>query len=226
MNNKLVLDALNKAKESTKKRNFKQSIDMIVIFRDLDLKKPDHQVDFFTQLHFSKGKDLKICGLVGPELREASEKDLDFTVSDDQFAEYAKDKRKIKKLASEYDFFIAQANLMGKIAQTFGRVFGPRNKMPNPKSGAVVPANANLAQIKERLKMTTRVLVKTSLQFQTLIGKEDMKDEEIIDNVMTLYNQIVHHLPNESDNIKTVFLKTTMGPAIKIGEDKSEVIEK
>lgn len=226
MDKKLVLEALHKAKENSKKRNFNQSIDLVVTFKDLDLKKPDNQVDFYTQLHFSKGRAVKVCGLVGPELRDASSKELDFTVDADSFAEYAKDKKKVKKLAAEYDYFIAQANLMAKIAQTFGRVFGPRNKMPNPKSGAVVPANANLGQVRDRLKMTTRVLVKTSLQYQTLVGKQDMKEEEVVDNVLSLYNQIIHHLPNEKNNIKSVYLKSTMGPAIKIGEDKNEVTEK
>lgn len=220
-----ILEALNRAKKESKDRKFSQTIDMIVTFKDLDLKKPDNQVDFFTQLHFSKGSELKICGLVGPELRENSEKELDFTIDADSFVDYAKDKKKVKKIASEYDYFIAQANLMGKIAQTFGRIFGPRNKMPNPKSGAVVPANANLAQIRDRLKKTTRVLVKTSLNYQTAVGKEDMKDEEVIDNIITLYNQIIHHLPSEKNNIKSIYLKTTMGPSIKIGEDAKEVTE-
>jgi large subunit ribosomal protein L1 len=199
---------------------------MIITLKDLDLKKPDNQVDFFTQLHFSRGKEVKICGLVGPELKENSTKELDFTINADQFVDYAKDKKAIKKIAEEFDFFIAQGNLMGKVAQTFGRVFGPRNKMPNPKSGAVVTPNANLAQVRDRLKMTVRVTAKTSLQYQTLVGKSDMKDEEVVDNIMTIYDQLIHHLPGEKNNIKSIFLKTTMGPAIKVGSDKNEVAEK
>ncbi|MFT4303082.1 MAG: 50S ribosomal protein L1 [Candidatus Woesearchaeota archaeon] len=222
MNTEKLLLALKSARESAGKRNFNQTVDMILTFRDMDLKKPDNQVDFFTQLHHSTGKTVKVCGLVGPEMKEAAKKELDFVVDVDEFEQYAKDKKKIKKLADEYDFFIAQANLMAKVAQTFGRVFGPKNKMPNPKSGCVVPANANLSALKKKLQTTVRVMVKTSLQYQVAIGKEQMDDNVIADNALALYNQIVHHLPSEANNINNTFLKLTMGPAIKVGADEAE----
>lgn len=220
------MSALKKIKETSNKRNFNQSVDLIVTLKDLDLKKPDHQVDFFLPLHHSNGKQVKICGLVGPELKESSEKELDFTVRIDEFEKYAKDKKLIKKLAEEYDFFVAQSTLMPKVAQTFGRILGPRNKMPNPKSGCVVPPNANLAQIKGRLQNMVRVFVKTSMQFQIAVGKEDMDEEIVIDNAVTVYNQLVHHLPNEFHNIKNIFMKLTMGPAVGVGsENETEVSE-
>ncbi|MCB9358854.1 50S ribosomal protein L1 [Candidatus Woesearchaeota archaeon] len=220
MDKSKIQAALKIAKEQSGKRNFKQTIDLIVTMKDMDLKKPDHQVDFFLPLHHSNGKDVKVCGLVGPEMKEAAEKELDFVVVVDDFEQYAKDKKKIKKLAETYDYFIAQANLMAKVAQTFGRVFGPKNKMPNPKSGCVVPPNANLAALKQRLKNTVRVMVKTTLQYQVAIAKEDMDEEIIIDNALTVYNQLVHHLPSEVNNIKDVFIKLTMGPAVKVGADE------
>ncbi|MFT4297702.1 MAG: hypothetical protein ACMXX5_00755 [Candidatus Woesearchaeota archaeon] len=72
--------ALSKVKESSTKRNFNQTIDMIITFKDLDLKKPDHQMDFFMSLHHSNGRSTKICGLVGPELKDAASKELDFAI--------------------------------------------------------------------------------------------------------------------------------------------------
>lgn len=222
MNKQQVLNALNKAKESSNKRNFSQTIDLIIILKDLDLKKPDHQLDFFLPLHYSNGRTTKICGLVGPEMAENAKKELDFVVLSNDFADYAKDKKKVKKLAEEYTFFVAQANLMGKIAATFGRVFGPKNKMPNPKSGCIVPPNANLTILKDKLKNTVRIQVKKSPQLQIAVGKEDMKEEEILENIMTVYNQVVHHLPNESHNIGSIMVKLTMGPTIKIGSDNEK----
>ncbi len=227
MNKNQIKSALKKAIESSNKRNFKQTVDLIVTFKDLDLKKPDNQVDFFLPLHHSNGRKIKICGLVGPEMRDSAQKNLDFSVDVDDFPSYAKDKKKVKKLADEYDFFVAQANLMGKVAQTFGRVLGPKNKMPNPKSGCVVPPSANLTILKSRLNTMVRVMVKTSLQYQVAIGKEDMDTEHIIDNAMTVYDQLIHHLPSEIHNIKNIYIKLTMGPAVKVGaEEKVEVAKK
>ena len=67
MDKKQILSAIKELKEKHK-RNFKQSIDLIITLKDLNLKKPDEQVDFFAQLHYQKGKKITTCALVGPEL--------------------------------------------------------------------------------------------------------------------------------------------------------------
>jgi large subunit ribosomal protein L1 len=142
------------------KRNFKQSYEFIMNFRGLDLKKPEHQVELWVKLPFDKGKKTKIAALVGPELAEQAKANCDFVVLHDNFAQYAGKKKEIKKLASQYDYFIAQANIMPDVAKTFGRYFGPRGKMPNPKAGCVVPPNANLKTLTEALKKTVKVSAK------------------------------------------------------------------
>jgi large subunit ribosomal protein L1 len=217
--------ALSKVKECSNKRNFIQSIDLIVTLKDFDLKKSENQIDMFVSLHHSNGKKIKVCGLVGPEMKGVAANDLDFAIDVDDFEKYSKDKKLLKKLAEDYDFFVAQATLMPKVAQTFGRVLGPRNKMPNPKAGCVVPPNVNLLQLKAKLMNTVRVTVKLAPQVQVAVGKEDMDEEIVIDNALTIYNQLVHHLPNELHNVKDIMLKMTMGPAVKIGADIQEEIK-
>ena len=215
MDKNQILEALKKAKESSK-RKFNQSIDLIIVLKELDLKKPENQVETFVQLHYSKGKKIRVCGLVGAELVEQSRKAFDTTILSDEFDMYAKDKKLVKKLASEHDFFVAQATIMPKVAAAFGRVLGPRGKMPNPKAGCVVPPNANLAQLSTRLHTLIRINVKTVSMVQVMVGKEDMKDEEIADNIMTIYNQLVHALPKEESNIKRLMIKTTMGKPVAV----------
>src|SRR3989338_3533308 len=131
MDKKTVLEALKKLKEGSKKRNFVQSVDIIVNLKEIDLKIPEQQVDFFAVMHHPTGKKKKICALIGPELADEARKVCDKTILTDEFDSYSKDKKLAKKLASEHDFFIAQANIMPKIASAFGKVFGPKGKMPN-----------------------------------------------------------------------------------------------
>ncbi|MCB9361921.1 hypothetical protein H6504_00660 [Candidatus Woesearchaeota archaeon] len=214
--------AIAVAKQIAPKRNFKQRIDMIVAIKGIDLKKNDQQIDFFAQLHYPIEKRRKICGLVGPELYEQAQKAFDKAILVDDFDAFTK-KKDIKKLADEHDFFVAQGNIMNKVAATFGRVFGPRGKMPNPKGGCVVPPNANLTQVAERLQKVEQVKIKNQPMVQLTIGYEDTDEKVVVDNALTLFDQLVHHLPQEKNNIKCVYLKLTMGKTVKVGDEQSAV---
>ena len=177
-----------------------------------------------VSLPYSKGRKIKICALIGPELEEAAKKTCDKYILSDEFQKYQKNQ--IKKLANEFDYFIAQANIMAKIATSFGRIFGPRGKMPNPKAGCVVPPNANLASLCERLQKTIRVSSKSAPILQCAVGTEEMDANEIADNVLSVYNTILPLLPNEKNNIKNVQLKLTMGKPVKISDKKQEIKKK
>ncbi|MFC1728231.1 50S ribosomal protein L1 [Nanoarchaeota archaeon] len=215
MDEKSIIEALKKAKEASKKRNFAQSVDLIITLKGLDMKKPDNQVDLFIVLHHPKGKESKVCALIGPETKESA-KTCDKVILEDEFKKYQTDKKLLKNLVNDYDFFIAQANLMPKIATTFGRVLGPNGKMPNPKAGCVVPPKANLGPVVEKLKNTIRASAKVQPMIQCIIGKEDMDEKQIVDNILTVYKQIASHVPNESNNIKSVLIKLTMGKPVKV----------
>ena len=81
MEDKKINEAIKAIKSESKKRNFTQKIDAVFVLKDLDLKKPEHQVDFFTNLHFSNGKKVKVCAFTGQELQAEAEKVCDKTIS-------------------------------------------------------------------------------------------------------------------------------------------------
>ena len=208
---------ISKAKDTSQKRNFKQSFDLIINLKGLDLKKQERQIDTFITLPHTRGKKVKVCALVGPELEEHAKTVCDFVILSDNFGKY-KDKKEIKKIANSFDFFIAQSNIMPKVATVFGRVFGPRGKMPNPKSGCTVPPNANLKQLYEKLQRTIRASAKTVPLIQCPIGTEDMNNNDVAENALTVYNSLLQLLPNEKHNIKDMYIKLTMGKPAKLGE--------
>lgn len=211
-----VLEAIKKLKESSNKRNFTQTYDLIINLKDLDIKKPENQLDLFVQLHHSKGRVGKVCALVGPELFDEAKKVCENTIVQDEFDKYANDKKLTKKLVDDYDFFIAQANIMPKVATAFGKILGPKKKMPNPKAGCVVPPKSNLKPLHDKLLNTVRVYAKERPLMQCSVGNEKMPDSEVADNVLNVFNNIIHHLPNEKNNIKNVILKFTMGKPVEV----------
>ena len=202
MDKKNFVEALQVLK-TLPKRKFKQTYDLIINLRGLNLKKPEQHVELWIQLPFNKGKQTKIGAIVGPELAEQAKAVCDVVVLQSEFPTYT-DKKAIKKLARSCDYFIAQANVMPDIAKAFGRVFGPLGKMPNPKAGCVVPPNANLKTLSERLKKTIRIAAKVQPSIKVMVGKEDMPDEEVADNVVAVYSNVVQKLPQETFNIKSV----------------------
>jgi len=227
MEKKEVTETLKRVKETSQKRNFKQSVELIINLKGVDLKKQDNQINIFANLHYSWGKKVSVCAFVGPELQKQAEDVCDETVLADNFPKY-KDKKLLKKLAKNHDFFISQANIMPQVATNFGRILGPLGKMPNPKIGCVLPPNGNVKAVYERLQKTKKLMSRNNPIIQCSVGKEDMEDEEIIDNVITVYNTLIPALPNEEHNIKSVYLKLTMGKAFMIGEkpEEKEVKEK
>jgi large subunit ribosomal protein L1 len=216
MNKNDFLESVKILKGNAEKRNFDQSVDFVINLQDLDLKKPDHQVDFFVTLHNDVGRKKKICALVGPEMFDDAKVSCDRAINQTEFDTFQANKRSIKKLAKEYDFFIAQANIMAKVASVFGRILGPKNKMPNPKAGCVIPPKTNIKPLYDKLQKTVRLIAKKSPIVHLCIGKQSQSDEILADNMFLVFDQLVHHLPKEQHNIKSIYAKFTMGQPIKI----------
>jgi large subunit ribosomal protein L1 len=225
MDQQRVLQVLKELKNTGTKRNFVQSYDFIINLKNVDLKKPEQQLDFFITLNNAVGRKRKVGAFVGPELLQQAQQVCEKAISLDQFPEY-QSKKIIKKLAKELDFFIAQATIMPKVALQFGKALGPRGKMPNPKLGCVVPPGANLKVLYDKLQKIVVVKVKTHPMIQVMVGTEAMQDNDVADNVITVYNGVIHQLPSEKNNIKSIYLKTTMGKPLRLDVDLAEKPER
>lgn len=212
MDTKILKQAI--AELNKTERKFTQSYDLLFALKELNLKKPEEQVDFYMQLPNNVGKKKKICALVGPELIDDAKEVCDTVIALDDFNSY--DKKKMKKIASEHDWFIGQANIMPKIAASWGRVLGPRAKMPNPKAGCIVPPKTSLKPLYERLQSTVRIEVKKQPNIQVMVGTQKMDEEKVIENIQAVNTQVVQHLPREENNVKNTMLKLTMSKPVKL----------
>ncbi len=199
---KKSLEELRKSKE----RKFDQTVDLIVNLQKFDLKKTP--LNLFISVPF-KVKDKKIAGFL-----ETKNENVE-TITLDEFKRYS-DKKELKKLVKKFDFFIAQASLMPKVATTFGRVLGPAGKMPSPQLGIVMNAEDKVInELKEKVNNSIKIRAKEA-SIKLPIGKQSMKDEEIIENIMVVYNALVKVLPRDKENIKNIEIKFTMTKPQKI----------
>jgi large subunit ribosomal protein L1 len=218
MDKNSIKKALEQAKKDSKKRNFTQRVDLIVNLKDLNIKKTEEQLNVYAELPHETGRPIKVCGLVGGELTESSKKNLDFTITVEEFDAWAKDKKKVKKLARDFDYFIAEGSIMAKVARAFGRILGTQGKLPNPKAGCVVQGNADLAALKKKLAKTVRLVAKSDTSIKCAVGNEKSDEALIIDNVLAVYTRLKATLPKEEQNIKQFLLKLTMGPAVEVAK--------
>ena len=137
------------------------------------------------------------------------------TITKTEFDAY-KDKKRIKALIKGYDFFISVPKLMPLVASNFGRFLGPVGKMPSPQLGIIKEeSEGDIKEVIKKFEKIVRVKSKEpSLKFS--IAREDMKDEEIIDNIEFAFNHILNALPKKKENIKSVMVKFTMTKPVKI----------
>ena len=189
-----------------KKRNFNQTIDLIINLKKYNFKK--NPLNLFVNIPH-KIKDKKICAFFEMENENVK------TITQKEFKKYS-DKSELKKLVKNFDFFIAQASLMPKVATVFGRFLGPVGKMPSPQLGVLTDTNEKtINELKEKINSSIKIRTKEA-SIKLAIGKENMKDEEIIENILAVYDVVLKSLPREKDNIKNVEIKFTMTKPQKI----------
>ncbi|RLI33391.1 50S ribosomal protein L1 [Candidatus Bathyarchaeota archaeon] len=207
-----ILRVLKELREKRVERNFKQSIDLIVNLKDLDLRRPENRVNLRVELPHGTGKERKVCVFAEGDLAlKAREAGVDLILGQDRLRELSSNRKEAKKLLTKYDVFLAEAPLMPLVGRVAGPILGPRGRMPTP-----VPPNAPLEQILERQRRTVLLRSRDRPLVQCSVGTEDMGDEEIAENVEAVLSALVGSLRRGAGNIKSIYLKMTMGPPVRL----------
>jgi large subunit ribosomal protein L1 len=202
---KKLKEALAEIREG-KEKKFDQTVDLIVNLRGIDVKR-DH-VNIVVKIPH-KVKDKRVCGFMTEKSK------LVDSVTELEFKKYS-EKNKLKNLVKNYDYFIAVGKLMPKVATTFGKVLGPVGKMPSPQLGIIMQENDK--EIKETLeKIATSLKIRLKeASIKVPIGKVSMNDDQIIENVTSVYKAIENALPKKIENVKNVMIKTSMGKPCRV----------
>lgn len=199
-----ILEAIKEVRKNAKKRNFVQTFDLIVNLRGIDVKKPENRFVECLELPHGKGKESNIV-IFADALKELDVK----IIKGKEIEKIAEKKREIKKLAKNTDFFLAEPQLMPIIGRYLGRFLGPREKMP-------IVIRGDVKTMIETLKKSIRIKLKESPVIQCPVGKENMEDEKVAENIESVINFLKEKLPKGEGNIKKILLKLTMSKPVEV----------
>jgi len=193
---------------------FDASVDIDVRL-GVDPRKADQMVRGIVTLPHGTGKEVKVLALVTPDKeQEAKEAGADFVGLDDYI-------QKIEKGWTDVDVIITMPAVMAKVGR-LGRILGPRNLMPNPKSGTVTQDVAKAVREVKAGKIDFKV-DKTGI-IHTSVGKVSFSAEQLAANANEVLLTLNRLKPSSAKGtyIKSITLSSTMSPAVIV--DKNATI--
>ncbi|MGI0063798.1 MAG: 50S ribosomal protein L1 [Nitrosopumilaceae archaeon] len=202
-------EMIKEAKSADKDRKFKQSLELIMVFKDIDVKK-GFSLNETVQLP-KTNSPAAVCVMASGDMGlKAKSAKADRVIDNDELNRLAANKRESRKMINSFDFFLADTKLMPVVGKVLGQILGPRGKMPIP-----VPFNAPIESFLDRFRSSVRVKVKNSLSMSCKIGDETMEDSDLALNANAVVSAVEKKLPNGDKNIKRIMVKTTMGKISK-----------
>jgi large subunit ribosomal protein L1 len=202
-------EAIEEAVEESENRNFKESLDLIINFRDIDLSDPNNRFNEDFKLPYQADESIKVA-VIGESIINNTD-NADRIINKDELEDFFGDQSKAKYLAEEFSFLIAEAPMMPKIGQQLGQVFGPRNMMPDP-----MPPGSDPTDKIEDLRNTATLRLREDPLMQVKIGNEEQEKDEVSSNAEAIYDFVMEQMPQGQNNIKSVLIKTTMGTPVEV----------
>jgi len=206
------LKAILSVSNGAKPRKFLETLDLQISLKNYDpvkdkrfsgvfrlpaLPRPKYTICILADAkHETEAKNLKLPVLIADDLKKLN-----------------KNKKSIKKLADQYDAFLASASLIRQIPRIMGPGLNKAGKFP-----AVLGTNDDITAKVDDQKATVKFQLKSkkTLCMGIAIGNVKMSDNELINNITSAVNYLVSLLPKNWQQIKRLYIKSTMGKPHRI----------
>merc|ERR1712198_112533 len=193
-----------------KKRKFTETVDLQIGLKNYDPQK-DKRFSGTVKLKHVPRPKFKVC-LLGDQQHCDQAKSLGLDcMSADDLKKLNKDKKKVKKLARSFDAFIASDTLIKRIPRLLGPGLNKAGKFP-----PLVTHNDDLRQKVDDLKATIKFQMKKVLCLSVAVGNVAMSEDELVQNVHLAMNFLVSLLKKHWQNVKSLHIKSTMGPVQRL----------
>ncbi|MCL4348351.1 MAG: 50S ribosomal protein L1 [Candidatus Thermoplasmatota archaeon] len=204
-------EKIKEAKANGKERKFLESLELAINLKDLDLSNPKNRINDEVVLPKGRGREYKVAIFASEEMRQKVKATIDISYGPEDLSKFADNKKDFKKIVNQVEYFIAESNLMATIGKSLGQVLGPRGKIPRP-----VPPGQDPSSMIGVLKRTVRVRTRDKKTFHVPVGTRAMPEEDVGANIREVFKRIIGKLEKGSSNIDSIYIKTTMGKAVKL----------
>ena len=204
-----LVEMIKAVKENAKQRKFKQALEIIITFKDIDVKK-GFVLNEVVQLPKTSSPAAVCVMATGDMSVKAKAANADVVIGTEELDKFAANKRESRKFINKYDFFLADTKIMPVVGKVLGQLLGPRGKMPVP-----VPFDAPIESFLQRFRSSIKIRVRSSLSLSCKFGDETMDDADLAVNAHAIVSAVEKKLPNGEKNIKKIMIKTTMGKPTK-----------
>ncbi len=209
---KKILEAVRTALERAPERKFSESVDITVNLKNIDMAQPKNRIDETILLPQGTGRPIRIAVLGRGEITtQAKEAGVDLIIGPEEIERLGGEPREARTIANDYKFFLAETAVMPVVGRHLGVRLGPRGKMPMP-----IPQGTDIRPIVDRLRNSVKIRTKDKKTFSAKVGTTGMEPEQIADNVDAVMKRVESVLEQGPLNIRSVYVKTTMGPAVKV----------
>ncbi len=205
--------------ESKKKRKFVETVDVVVNLKNVNLKDPNRRFNNEVELPNVVDEKTTVCFLVeGDQHVQAGTLKVDALNKEAMEAMGKAEKAAKRKFVNKYEYFIANTETMKLVAKHFGKLFGTHQKMPRPQPqgyGVINPGDS-IAPSLDRYKRVVRMKLQKFPLIQYKIGSKSMEVKKLAQNLKASLEWIEQKLEKGRQNIKSVYVKTTMGGSVKL----------
>ncbi|RJN31682.1 50S ribosomal protein L1 [Nesterenkonia natronophila] len=207
--------AVNLAKETNPSKT--DATVEVALRLSVDPRKADQMVRGTVNLPHGTGKTARVVVFTqGDNIAKAEEAGADFVGGDELIA-------KVQEGWVDFDSAVASPDMMGKVGR-LGKVLGPRNLMPNPKTGTVTPDVAKAVTEIKAGKIDFRVDKHSNLHF--VVGKTSFEPKQLVENYAAVLEEVLRLKPSASKGryISKATVSTTFGPGIQVDPNVTKVV--
>merc|ERR1711959_816215 len=193
-----------------KQRKFVETIELQIVLKNYDTQK-DKRFAGAIKLPNVPRERLSCC-VLGDAFHIDQAKAAGIPCMDvEALKAFNKDKKKVKKLASKYSFFLASQPIMKQIPRLLGPTMHKLGKFPT-----LIERTEDMMDKIQGIKSTVKFQLKKVLTLGVACAHVEMTEQQIYANIQITVNFLVSLLKKNWQNIKTLHVKSTMGKSNRI----------